>query len=88
VNENDASFSSSVVTDKKVPPCLRRSGYAQAGLKLCQYPRSPSVKINFFTRSNQSGAGVGLGNGKEEVRCEEREGARSKSSKIKKICNF
>ena len=37
--------------DEKVPPCLRRSGFAQAGLKLFQYPRSPSVRIDYFTPS-------------------------------------
>ena len=51
MNENDSSFLSSVVADEKVPPCLRRSGFAQAGLKFFQYPRSPSVRINFFTAS-------------------------------------
>jgi hypothetical protein len=49
--ENDSGFSLSAVVDKKVPPCLRRSGFAQAGLKLYQYPRLPSWKINFFTPS-------------------------------------
>jgi hypothetical protein len=39
VKENNTGFSSSAVVDKKVPPCLRRSGYAQAGLKLCEAPR-------------------------------------------------
>jgi hypothetical protein len=24
--------------DKRFPPCLRRSGYAQAGIKLFQHP--------------------------------------------------
>jgi len=51
VNENDSSFLPSVVADEKVPPCLRRSGFAQAGLKLFQYPRSPSVRIDYFTPS-------------------------------------
>jgi hypothetical protein len=55
VNENDSSFLPSVVADEKVPPCLRRSGFAQAGLKLFQYPRSPSVRIDYFTSSQLRG---------------------------------
>jgi hypothetical protein len=38
---------------KKVSPCLRRSGYAQAGLKLFEAPRPPAVgfperKFHFY----------------------------------------
>jgi len=68
MNENDLSFSSLAVPDKKgtalpSPTYLRPpkrglrvggSGYAQAGLKLFQCPRSPCVKINFFTRSERA----------------------------------